>query len=141
MRTNLSLHNITADDLEAGGGTKAGLYVATNDGQISFGIDRVALFFDGPTEFAVFLAKLNRLAAETPCVVEAVADMHERIVHVPAEALANYEAMPMSMGVYCDDEIEVDAGAYVCTRPVGHDGDHAAHITPDMPPVRVWAAP
>lgn len=96
MRTNLSLHMITADDLEAGGGTKAGLYVAANDGQISFGIGRVSLFFDGPTEFAAWLTKLNALAADTPCVVEAMNPEPEfAATDVPAAALADYER-------YCD---------------------------------------
>ena len=50
------------------------LYVAANDGQISFGIGRVWLFFDGPTEFPAWLTKLNALAAATREVVEAMLD-------------------------------------------------------------------
>ena len=104
MRTNLSLHMITADDLEAGGGTKAGLYVAANDGQISFGVGRVALFFDGPTEFAAWLTKLNALAADTPCVVEALS---ESVIECCAARLPGAEL-------------------FACTLAANHDGGHAA---------------
>lgn len=68
MRNSLSFHGITADDLKAGGGARVGLYVAANDGQVSFGIDRVHFWFDSPAEFAAWLTKLNALAADTPCV-------------------------------------------------------------------------
>ena len=129
MRTNLSLHNITADDLEAGGGTKAGLHVAANDGQISFGIGRVSLFFDGPTEFAAWLTKLNALAAATREVVEAM------------ESLTQVELQMAAGERYCDVETTTEHdGVFICTRPAGHGGAHAAHITPDMPPVHAWAA-
>ena len=93
MRTNLSLHMITADDLEAGGGAKTGLYVAANDGQISFGVGRVALFFDGPAEFAGFLTKLNQLAADTPCVVEAMN---------PPEPMPYYPVESFGVSMGCD---------------------------------------
>lgn len=96
MRTNLSLHNITADDLEAGGGTKAGPYVCSSGRQVGFNLGRVKLFFDGPTEFAAWLTKLNALAADTPCVVEAMNPEPEfAATDVPAAALADYDR-------YCD---------------------------------------
>lgn len=95
MRKRLSFHGITADDLKAGGGTRVGLYV-NPENAIGFGIDGVHLYFDSPAEFAGWLTKLNALAADTPCVVEAMNPEPEfAATDVPAAALADYDR-------YCD---------------------------------------
>jgi hypothetical protein len=104
MRNRLSFHGITADDLKAGGGARVGLYVAANDGQVSFGIDRVHFYFDSPAEFAAWLTKLNALAADTPCVVEALS---ESVIECCAARLPGAEL-------------------FACTLAANHDGDHAA---------------
>ena len=128
MRKSLSFHGITADDLKAGGGARVGLYV-NPDNAIGFGIDGVDLYFDGPTEFAAWLTKLNALAAATREVVEAM------------ESLTQVELQMAAGERYCDVETTTEHdGVFICTRPAGHGGAHAAHITPDMPPVHAWAA-
>ena len=103
MRKRMSFHGITADDLAAGGGTRVGLYVNA-DNAIGFGIDRVHFYFDSPAEFAGWLTKLNALAADTPCVVEALS---ESVIECCAARLPG-------------------AAGFACTLAANHDGDHAA---------------
>ena len=103
MRKRLSFHGITADDLKAGGGARVGLYVNPKNA-IGFGIDGVDLYFDSPAEFAAWLTKLNALAADTPCVVEA---LPESVIECCAARLPGAEL-------------------FACTLAANHDGDHAA---------------
>ena len=105
MRKSMSFHGITADDLKAGGGTTVGLYV-NPENAIGFGIDGVHLYFDSPAEFAGWLTKLNALAADTPCVVEAMNPAPEcAVIELPAEALADYDRYRETLAwIDCDAE-------------------------------------
>lgn len=106
--TTFGIHNVSADDTTAGPGSDVGLYVSKTDGRISFNLGRVDVFFDNAADFAGWLTKLNELAANTLCVVEA----QEAGRIVPDAALADYDRYRDTLAVFDADAAPATFGEW-----------------------------